>query len=131
MTTEPTEPEPERRSGRWLVVAACAVLVAGAVALVLWVTAPDPPVHLVYDVTGTAERVTVTYSTAGGTHREELAELPWHQELTVPEKPEPGVLTVTIGPQGGDVACQVLVDGEERRSATATGARTSALCDGF
>ncbi len=123
---------PEHRPGWWPVIALCAVLTAGVAALVLWATAPGPPVRLVYDVTGTVERATVTYSdTGGGTRREELTRLPWHKELVVPEKPERGVLTVTIGPAGGDVACEVSVDGVERRSATATGAHTSALCDGF
>ncbi|MFC6089264.1 hypothetical protein [Saccharothrix lopnurensis] len=128
-----TEPDPpERRSARWFLIPVCAVLVAGAAVLVPRLTAPAPPVRVVYDVTGRAERATVTYSAEdGGTRREELTSLPWHRELVVPGGPERGVLTVTIGPAGGEVACEVSVDGVEQRSATATGAHTSALCDGF
>ncbi|GAA1279809.1 MmpS family transport accessory protein [Saccharothrix xinjiangensis] len=128
-----TEPDPpEHRAARWFVIAGCAVLVAGAAVFALRAATPAPPVQVVYDVTGTAERATVTYSAEdGGTRREELASFPWHRELTLPAEAERRVLTVTIGPAGGDVACQVAVDGVERRSATATGARTSALCDGF
>ncbi|WP_367134773.1 hypothetical protein [Saccharothrix sp. HUAS TT1] len=126
-----TESVPPERPGRtWLVVVASAVLVVGAVALVRWTTAPEPPVRVVYHVSGTAERATVTYSTfqGGETRVEELTSLPWHVELVTAGEPEHGVLTVTIGPAGGDVACEVSVADVERRSATATGARTSALC---
>jgi hypothetical protein len=121
----------EHRRRRWPLVLACTALVAGAVVLVLRLTADAPPVHVVYDVTGNAERATVTYSTEdGGTSREELTAFPWRRELVLRDEPERGVLKVTIGPAGGAVACQVVVDGVEQRSATATGAHTSALCDG-
>ncbi|MGW4109309.1 MmpS family transport accessory protein [Actinosynnema sp. NPDC004786] len=122
---------PERPVRKWLVIAASAVLVVGALALVLWTTAPEPPVRVVYHVTGTAKRATVTYSTFldDETRREELTSLPWRVEIVTVGEPEHGVLTVTIGPDGGAVACEVAVADVERRSATATGAHTSALCD--
>ncbi|TQM82458.1 MmpS family membrane protein [Saccharothrix saharensis] len=122
---------PERPARKWLVITASVALVVGALALVLWTTAPEPPVRVVYHVTGTAARVTVTYSTFHGaqTRQEETAALPWRMELFATGEPEHGVLTVTIGPDGGDVACEVRVAEVVRRSATATGAHTSALCD--
>jgi hypothetical protein len=122
---------PERPARKWPVIAASAALVAGALALVLWTTTPGSPVLVVYQVSGTAARATVTYSTfqGGETHQEELTALPWRMELVTAGEPEHGVLTVTIGPDGGDVACEVRVAEVERRSATATGATTSALCD--
>ncbi|MFD0199230.1 MULTISPECIES: hypothetical protein [Saccharothrix] len=126
-----TEPDlPERPARKWLVIGASAALVVGALALVLWTTAPEPPVRVVYEVTGTAPRVTVTYSTFQGdqTRREELTDLPWRLELLATGEPEHGVLTVTIGPGGGAVACEVRVADVERRSATAKGPHTSALC---
>ncbi|ONI82532.1 hypothetical protein ALI22I_41535 [Saccharothrix sp. ALI-22-I] len=121
---------PERPARKWPVIAASAALVVGALALVLWTTAPAPPVRVVYQVTGTAGRVTVTYSTFHGEElrQEQLTSLPWRVEFDAPGEPEHGVLTVTIGPSGGDVACEVTVAEVERRSATATGAHTSALC---
>jgi hypothetical protein len=125
------EPDPPRRQGRkWPVIVASATLVVGAVALVVWTTTPEPPVRVVYQVSGSAERATVTYSTFRGeeTHQEELTALPWRMELVATGEPDHGVLTVTIGPDGGDVACEVRVADIERRSATATGAHTSALC---
>ncbi|PSL54833.1 hypothetical protein B0I31_106350 [Saccharothrix carnea] len=126
-----TQPDPpERPARKWLVIGASAALVVGALALVLWTTAPEPPVRVVYEVTGTAPRATVTYSTfqGGETRREELTDLPWRLELLATGEPEHGVLTVTIGPGGGAVACEVRVADVERRSATAKGPGTSALC---
>ncbi|NUT45732.1 MAG: hypothetical protein HOV94_00225 [Saccharothrix sp.] len=122
---------PERSGRTWLVITASAALVVGALALVLWTTAPEPPVRIVYQVSGTAPRATDTYSTFRGdeTRREELIGLPWRLELLVVGEPDHGVLTVTVGPDGGHVVCDVRVAGLERRSATANGARTSALCD--
>ena len=126
-----TESDPPERQGRkWLVIAASAALVVGAFGLAVWTTAPDPPVRVVYQVSGTAPGVTVTYSTFHGdeTRQEELSGLPWRMELVATGEPDHGVLTVTIGPGGGDVACEVRVAEVERRSATANGPHTSALC---
>lgn len=125
------ESDPPVRKGRkWLVITASAALVVGALALVVWTAAPEPPVRVVYQVSGTAPGATVTYSTFHDdeTRQEELSGLPWRMELVTTGEPDHGVLTVTIGPDGGDVACEVRVAGVERRSATATGPRTSALC---
>ncbi|QQQ75998.1 hypothetical protein IOD16_33910 [Saccharothrix sp. 6-C] len=127
---EPALPDPPGRPGRrWLVITSAVALVVGSIALVRWTAAPEPPVRVVYQVSGTAGRATVTYSTFrdGETRQEELSALPWRLELFTAE-PDHGELTVTIGPDGGDVACEVRVAGVERRSATATGAHTSALC---
>lgn len=120
----------EHPGRRWLVITTSAALVLGALVLVLLTTSPDPPVRVVYQVSGTATRATVTYSTFRGdeTRQEELTALPWRIEIVVAEEPDHGVLTVTIGPDGGNVACEVRVADVVRRSATATDARTSALC---
>jgi hypothetical protein len=127
--SDPTDP-PERQGRKWLVAAASVALVVGAIALALWTTAPEPAVRVVYQVSGTADRATVTYSTfrGGETRREELTALPWRMELLATGEPDHGVLTVTVGPDGGDVACEVRVAEVERRSATANGPSTSALC---
>ncbi|MBB5806251.1 hypothetical protein F4560_006019 [Saccharothrix ecbatanensis] len=126
-----TEPDPHERPGRrWPVITASVVLVLGALALVLLTDSPDQPVRVVYQVSGTATRATVTYSTFQGdeTRQEELTGLPWRLEIIAPEEPDHGVLTVTIGPDGGNVACEVSVADVVRRSATATDAHTRALC---
>ncbi|WP_158844958.1 hypothetical protein [Saccharothrix deserti] len=80
---------PERPGRRWLVIVASVALVVGALALVLWTTAPEPPVRVVYQVTGTAARATVTYSTFHGEElrQEQLTSLPWRVEFVAPGNP--------------------------------------------
>ncbi|WP_447004544.1 hypothetical protein ACRAKI_33920 [Saccharothrix isguenensis] len=120
----------ERPDRRWLVITASVALVLGALVLVLLTDSPDPPVRVVYHVSGSVTGVTITYSTFAGdeTRQEELSTLPWRIEIIAPDEPDHGVLTVTIGPGGGNVACEVRVADAVRRSATATGPHTSALC---
>jgi Mycobacterium membrane protein len=131
--TESDLPDPTGRPARrWPVIVGSVLLVTGALALALWVARPDdPPAVVVYEVSGDAPSATVVYSTftAEGTKAEELTSLPWRARLTVAGGAESGVLNVTIGPEGGAVGCRVTVNGVERRSATATGAQTRALCD--
>ncbi|CCH35191.1 MmpS family transport accessory protein [Actinosynnema sp. NPDC047251] len=135
--TESALPEPpERPTRHWPVITGSAVLVLGALVLALWVARPEEPSVVVYEVFGEAKSATVTYSTFdrnGSTTQEvELTSFPWSRELrVVRDDVRGGVLTVTIGPDGGSVGCKVGVDGVERRSATATGPFTSALCGGF
>ncbi|MBB5954812.1 hypothetical protein FHS29_001382 [Saccharothrix tamanrassetensis] len=135
--TEAALPDPHGRPARrWPVVAGAAVLVLGAVALAVWAARPaDPPSVVVYEVSGEARDATVTYSTfdeeGSATRQVELTSFPWYQEVRVDGEVSGGVLTVTIGPTGGSVACKISVDGVERKSATATGPLTSALCNGF
>lgn len=131
-----TDSEPaERPARKWPVITGSAVLVVGTLVLALWVARPDDPSVVVYEVFGEAGTATVTYSTfdpqGSATRSVELTSFPWHKELRVDGDVRDGVLTVTIGPGGGAVACRVDVNGEQRRSATATGALTSARCDGF
>ncbi|MEU4802186.1 MmpS family transport accessory protein [Actinosynnema sp. NPDC023587] len=135
--TESSLPEPPGRPIRkWPVITGSAVLVLGALLLALWVARPAEPAVVVYEVFGEAGGATVTYSTfdrnGSATREVELTSFPWYQELRVAgDDVHDGVFTVTIGPAGGSVGCKVGVDGVERRSATATGALTSALCGGF
>ncbi|MBW4715927.1 MmpS family transport accessory protein [Saccharothrix obliqua] len=119
---------------KWPVITGSVVLVLGAAVLALWVARPDDPSVVVYEVFGEVRSATVTYSTfdeGNPTHREELTAFPWQKKLLVEGDVIGGVLTVTIGPDGGSVACRVGVNGEERRAATATGPLTSALCSNF
>ncbi|GAA3841213.1 hypothetical protein GCM10022243_04500 [Saccharothrix violaceirubra] len=117
----------------WLLMAGAAVLVVTGLAAVASTSAPEEPSVVVYEVTGEAKSAVVVYSTftEAGTAREELTSFPWRKELTVHDEVRDGVLSVQMGAGGGSVACEVGVDGVERRSATATGPFTSALCDGF
>ncbi|WP_309118035.1 MmpS family transport accessory protein [Saccharothrix sp.] len=133
--TEPDLPESDKPARKWVVIAGSAALLLGALVLAFWVARPEPRSVVVYEVSGEAARATVVYSTFaedGEAVREvELTSFPWHAELTVVGEVRDGVLTVTIGPEGGSVGCKVSVDGVERRAATASGAFTSAFCSGF
>ncbi|WP_433265888.1 MmpS family transport accessory protein [Actinosynnema sp. CS-041913] len=130
-------PGPDGRPAqRWPVLVGAAVLVLGALALAVWVARPaDQPSVVVYEVSGETRRATVTYSTFderdSPTRQVELTTFPWYRELRVDGDVSDGVLTVTIGAEGGSVACKISVDGVERKAATATGPLTSALCNGF
>lgn len=133
--TEPGPPESDKPARKWPVIAGSVALVLTALALAFWVARPEQRSVVVYEVSGEAVRATVVYSTfaeEGEALREvELSSFPWRAELAVSGEVRDGVLTVTVGPEGGSVGCKVSVDGVERRSATASGPNTSAFCSGF
>ncbi|MEU7525742.1 hypothetical protein AB0A74_08425 [Saccharothrix sp. NPDC042600] len=134
--TEPDPPESDKPARKWIVIAGSVALVLSALALAYWAARPEQRSVVVYEVSGEAVRATVVYSTfaedEGNALREvELSSFPWRAELSVPGEVRNGVLTVTVGPEGGSVGCKVSVDGVERRSATASGPNTSAFCSGF
>ena len=91
---------------------------------------------LVYEVTGAAPKVTVSYSTFGdgdsaATAEEEVAALPWTKEFTVVGVFRGGTLDVATGADGGTVTCEVTVDGVARKTATASGPNAVARCSDF
>jgi hypothetical protein len=133
--TEPDLPESDQPARKWVVIAGSVVLVLGALVLAFWVARPEHRSVVVYEVSGEAAEATVVYSTfaeEGARTREvRLTTFPWRAELSVAGEVRDGVLTVTVGPEGGSVGCKVSVDGVERRAATASGPRTTALCSGF
>lgn len=90
---------------------------------------------VVYEVSGDSAGANVTYSTfsdgGSATSQETLTSLPWRKELTVKGLVSGGTLTVTAGQDGGSVACKITVDGVEKKSATGSGAFSSAICGGF
>ncbi|MEO6086190.1 MAG: DUF4190 domain-containing protein [Umezawaea sp.] len=87
---------------------------------------------VVYEVSGDAEEVTVIYSTWGasgqGTRGESLTSLPWRKEQTVKGWFGGGMLTVTPGPEGGTVTCQITVSGAETKTVTEGGTSGAATC---
>jgi len=132
-----------RATNKGLAIAGVVLSVLGLLVCVAWVAIFGQAVNedatksqvVVYEVSGDAPNATVTYSTFGddgaATSQEELTTLPWRKELTVKGLLSGGTLTVTAGSEGGSVACKITVDGVEKKSATGTGAFTSALCGGF
>lgn len=90
---------------------------------------------VVYEVSGDAVGASVRYSTfsdgSSSTSEEALTALPWRKEMTAKGVLSGGTLVVTTGAEGGAVACKITVDGVEQKSATGSGAFSSALCSGF
>jgi hypothetical protein len=133
-------------TNKGLAVAGAVLSVLGLIVCVLWTLffgavanevdkQADKEQVVVYEVTGDSVGATVTYSTfsdgASATSQETVASLPWRKELTVKGLLSGGTLTVTAGQDGGSVACKITVDGVEKKSATGSGAFSSALCSGF
>ncbi len=87
---------------------------------------------IVYEVTGDAPSADVTYSTFGDsmtTDQETVTTLPWRKEVTATGLVKDGQLIVMAGQEGGSVTCTITVDGEEVKTATASGAFAVATCD--
>lgn len=137
-----------------LAIAGVALSAAGLVVCVAWVAVfgrassdaenalddlqaqADRGSVLRYEVTGDAPGATVSYSTFGDggsatTAEEEVAALPWTKEFTVMGTLHGGTLDVTTGADGGTVTCEVTVDGEARKTATASGPNAVATCSDF
>ena len=95
----------------------------------------DRTVRVRYEVTGTANDVTIAYSTWRdgnlSTSEETSQSLPWTREVKTKGFVKGGTLTVTVGEAGGRVLCSVTVDDGSPRSATASGAFATATCSGF
>lgn len=133
-------PPPRRRLWPWvlLMIAVLLALAAGAVSAVLShrISAEGSrTVHIRYEVTGTAEDVTLTYSTWRdkelSTGRLTLRSLPWAGELDTKGFMSGGSFAVSLGRSGGEVSCAVTVDDGTHRTARASGAFATARCDGF
>jgi len=88
---------------------------------------------IVYEVTGDATNVDVTYSVFSdqnmSTKDETVATLPWSKEVKTKGYVKEGQLIVTTGEEGGTVTCKVTVDGKVVDTQTATGQFVLATCD--
>ncbi|CAL9672292.1 hypothetical protein SUDANB95_07561 [Actinosynnema sp. ALI-1.44] len=134
-----------RRRGPLVTVLVLALL-AGAV--VVWLTAfaaePEEPLDdldrhagrestVVYEITGDVDKADIRYSTYSDgdstTEQEPAAALPWSKTLKVKGLLSAGTLTAMAGPTGGTVTCRILVDGVQRKTATATGPFALANCN--
>ncbi|WP_326595288.1 hypothetical protein [Streptomyces brevispora] len=136
----PDRPQPPRRLWLWvlLMVVVLLALASGAVSAVLAHEVSkegSKKLRIRYEVTGTANDVTLTYSTwqdeALSTGRLTLRTLPWAGELETSGFMNGGSFVVGLGRSGGDVACSVTVDDGTRRTARASGAFATARCDGY
>ncbi len=134
-----------RATNKGLAIAGLVVSVVGLVICVVWAAAFGKAVDdvndeanreavIVYEISGDAANVDVTYTTFGDTmttNQETAATLPWSKEIKTKGLVKEGSLMVTTGETGGTVTCKVTVDGKEVKTATATGAFAMATCDSF
>ncbi|HEV2784712.1 MAG TPA: DUF4190 domain-containing protein [Actinophytocola sp.] len=89
---------------------------------------------VVYEVTGDAEEVTITYTTFGdgvNSSQETAATLPWTKRVETTGLGKGGSLVVTAGTGGGTVTCKVVIDGNEAKTSTASGPLATASCADF
>jgi hypothetical protein len=133
-----------RATNKGLSIAGLVVSVIGLVVCIVWAmvvkTASDEineeanrEAVIVYEVTGDAANVDVTYSVFNeddfSTKDETVATLPWTKEVKTKGYVKEGQLIVTTGEAGGTVTCKITVDGKEVETATATGPFAMATCD--
>lgn len=132
-----------RATNKGLAITGLVVSIVGLAVCVLWAVVWNQAVDevneeaaresvIVYEVTGDATNVEVTYTTIGDsteTKDETVATLPWKKEVTTTGLVKEGQVIVTTGAEGGSVTCRITVDGEEVKTATASGAFAMATCD--
>jgi hypothetical protein len=132
-----------RATNKGLAIAGLVVSIVGLVMCILWVAVLNKAADdveqeanreavIVYEVSGDAANVDVTYTTFGdtsATNQETVATLPWTKEVTTKGIVKEGQLIVTTGEGGGSVTCKVTVDGKEVKTQTASGPFAMATCD--
>ncbi|MFZ4267961.1 hypothetical protein [Streptomyces arboris] len=136
----PAAPPKKRRKWPWILLMLILLMIGGCVAVVAGIfkgvsDESERTVRIRYEVTGTAENVSISYSTYRdgdiSTSQETARSLPWTKEVTTKGFMKGGSLIITLGESGGKAACSVTVDDDAPRRATASGAFASASCSGF
>lgn len=133
-----------KATNKGLSIAGIVVSVLGLVVSILWVVVLGKAIGdvneqatqhhtIVYSVTGDAKTADVDYSTfdqAGSVKTETGATVPWTKTVEATGVVI-GAFTVSTGEAGGTVTCKVVVDGQEVKTATASGEFALASCSGF
>jgi hypothetical protein len=85
--------------------------------------------EVIYKVTGTASRASLTYNNEqGGTEQTEIA-IPWEKQFTV-KRGEFLYISAQNEGETGSVTCEIWVDGNKWRESTSSGAYKIASCSG-
>lgn len=131
-------------SGKGLSIAGVVVSIIGLVICILWTVVwkqasdevnqeANREAVIVYEITGDAQNVDVTYSVFSdanmSTKDETVATLPWKKEVKTKGLVKEGQVIVTTGEEGGTVTCTITVDGKKVESNTASGPFEMATCD--
>ncbi|ATY15193.1 DUF4190 domain-containing protein [Amycolatopsis sp. AA4] len=135
-----------KATNKGLSIAGLVLSVIGLVLCIIWLATAAKVVNEVnneanrsvtvhYEVSGTAKDASITYTTFGdgsaSSNQDQPQTLPWSKDITTKGLFKGGSLSVTTGAEGGDVACKVVVDGKEAKTAKASGNFATATCDGF
>lgn len=132
-----------RATNKGLAITGLVVSIIGLIICIVWAVAfkeaaddlneeANREVTIVYEVSGDAANVDVTYVTysdAKATDAQEtVATLPWSKEVKTKGLVKEGQLIATTGAEGGSVTCKITVDGKEVSTKTATGQFAMADC---
>ncbi|ACU40441.1 DUF4190 domain-containing protein [Actinosynnema pretiosum subsp. pretiosum] len=133
-------------NSKGLAISGTVLSALGLVVCVLWLVGfgaavgnaneqAEKEVTVVYEVTGDAPSASVNYSSYGdGTSEdvnEDITTLPWKKEVRTRGLFSGSSLMVSTGAGGGAVTCKVFVDGQEKKTATASGEFAIASCSNF
>lgn len=86
--------------------------------------------RVVYEVTGSEGVGTITYGRDGATSRATDTELPWFEEQRITGGAESYSLSARNGQNGGEVTCEITLDGEVLARNTADDPHTMVTCNG-
>jgi hypothetical protein len=136
-----------RATNKGLAVASIVLSALGLVVCVAWVVlfgkvASDSVVEanreaaIVYELSGDAKDVTVSYTTFGDNtattpQQEAVTSLPWQKDFKVKGLLKGGSVSASTGAEGGSLTCKVTVDGVVKKTETATGQFAVVTCTGF
>lgn len=135
-----------RATNKGLAIAGIIVSVLGLVVCIVWVAVISKVVSdvqdqatqqhtVVYEITGDAKAVDVSYTTFGEhtllIEGESGAPTPWTKTVQATGFLDGAQFTATADEQGGSVTCKVTVDGKVTKTATASGPHAMATCTGF
>ena len=123
------------------VVIALVLIIGGCIALVGGVAsevskgieeAEAREYAVLYEVTGTAKRALVTYSstTSGDIAQDSAARIPWKKRLTMGGDVIPTFTLTAQNSGGGTIGCKVTVDGEVIAENRSRGRFAVVSCDG-
>jgi hypothetical protein len=85
---------------------------------------------IVYRITGTAPKASLTMTNGQGGVEQHDANLPWERELTVPDGAAVSLSAQNAG-EKGRLACEILLDGKPWKRSEASAAYGIASCDGL
>ena len=132
-----------RATNKGLAITGLVVSIIGLVICIVWAVAfgnavddvvdeANREVTIVYEISGDAANVSVTYVTysdeKADEQQETAATLPWSKEVKTKGLVKEGQLIATTGAEGGTVTCKITVDGKEVSTKTATGQFAIADC---